>query len=83
MFLLRRSDGRKLNTERITKIYEQYKRRVLNKCGQKSKTQKSPAAITVESTVVLRQPNITLKECINLKRLVIVTFTIKALTIKS
>ena len=78
MFLLRRSDGRKLNTERITKIYEQYKRRVLNKCGQKNKTQKNPAAITVESTVVLGQPNIS-----NSQRLVIVTFTIKALRIQS
>ena len=38
---------------------------------------------TEESTLVLREPNIIVKVCVSLKRLLIVTFSIKAIRIQS
>ena len=37
---------------------------------------------TEESTLVLREPNITVKVCVSLKRPLIVTFNIKAIRIQ-
>ena len=44
---------------------------------------KNTIADTEESTLVLGEPNITVKVCISLKRLLIVTFNIKAIRIQS
>ena len=44
---------------------------------------KNGTAVTEESTLVLGEPSITVKVCISLKRLLIVTFNIKAVRIQS
>ena len=59
------------------------KRRVLNLCGQIKKTQKNTMAVTEKSTLVLGEPNITVKVYVSLKRLLIVSSNIKAIRIQS
>ena len=56
---------------------------VLNLCGQKNKTQEDAMAGTDENTLVLGEPNMTVKVCVCLKRLLIVTFNIKAIRTQS
>ena len=73
--------GPKLNTEHITEIYEQYKRHVLSLCGQINKTQQNATAGTEKSTLVLGEPNITVKVCVSLKKLPVVTFNINPVRI--
>ena len=58
-------------------------KRAPNLRDQINKTQKNAITVTEESTLVLGEPNITVKVCIIPKRLLIVTFNIKAIRIQS
>ena len=51
--------------------------------SNKQNSKKNAIAVTEESTLVLGELNITVKVCISLKRLLIVTFNIKAIRIHS
>ena len=55
----------------------------LKLCGQINKSHKNTIAVTEESVLVLGEPNITVKVCISLKRLLIVTFNIEVIRIPS
>ena len=73
--------GPKPNSEHIIKIKKLYEERVLNFCCQINKNQKNILVVNEESPLVLGERNITVKVCTNLKRLLLITFNIKAIRI--